>query len=503
MKRKTLPIVLVSLLLGLVFDWLFYGKVPGVSVVIYTALILGFTFYLTRQFKSPINRSLYWLVPVILFFALMVFVRANPFLAVMNILMVIYLLMTVARLAQQPKISLRHYEIPQYISQVILTPLSILGEVFQVLKRLVADRNVKAPKSSYLPILRGVLLSLPILFVFMLLLSSADLVFNEFINSIFDLNVSDEAIGRLILIGLVTSIFTGAYAYVFMPTATPEAHPRVAKRKFNLGATESSIILVSVGALFLVFVIIQLAYLFGGSDQIVSGGYTYAEYARKGFFELIVVAAISLVLIGTIKKSTKFRTNSQALIFKWLSVVLMVEVMVIMLSAHQRLNLYEEAYGFTALRLLSHLFIVWLAVAFVLLLVHIIREKSENQFAFQLFVSVLCFFALINLINPDGFIARQNIDRFNKVGKLDTQYLSNLSGDAVPAVAGLLNHPNEKLQKAAAGILYQQKQSSEGQSEVWQSTNLARHRANQIFRDNATQIEAGASYDEYPELDTN
>ncbi len=97
MQRKTMPIVLISILLGLGFDRLIYSQLPGISVFIYTSLILGFTFYLTTQFRRHINRSIYWLAPVISFFSLMIFVRANLFLAFINVLLIIYLLLIVNR----------------------------------------------------------------------------------------------------------------------------------------------------------------------------------------------------------------------------------------------------------------------------------------------------------------------------------------------------------------------------------------------------------------------
>ena len=492
MKPKILPIVVISLLLGLTFDLLFYDKAPGISILMYASLILGFTFYLARRFKNSLNKSIYGLAPVILFFALMVYVRANLFLAAMNIVLIIYLLLLVARLAHQPAVKLGQYGIAQYAGLLVSTPLRVVREFCLVLVKSVSSRSTKVPTSSYAPILRGLLLSLPVLVVFVLLLSSADLVFKGFIDSIFNLNISEEVIVQSMLIGFVTSMLIGAYAFIFMPSSKPEAAPAPARTNFNLGTTESSIVLGSVGVLFLVFVIIQLAYLFGGSGQVMSSGYTYAEYARKGFFELTLVAAISLLLVSTINRSAKQRTSPPAATIKWLSGALIAEVMVIMFSAHMRLSLYEEAYGFTALRLLSHLFILWLACAFILLVVHIVRQQRENQFAFQLFISALCFFAVVNIINPDAFIARQNIDRFDRVGKIDADHLAHLSGDAVPVVAKFLDHPDKDVRQQAASILYRQKQHSAADHFTeWQSANWGRQRANQVFRDHMTQIETG------------
>lgn len=237
-----------------------------------------------------------------------------------------------------------------------------------------------------------------------------------------------------------------------------------------------------------------MAYLFGGTDHISSQGYsyTYAEYARKGFFELIAVAAISLLLILLIRRIADFRTILQSMTFKWLSAVLIIEVAIIMLSAHMRLNLYEEAYGFTTLRLLSHLFILWLAAAFAILLINMMRDEDDKSFAFQIFISVLCFFAIVNLVNPDRFIAQQNVNRLNETGKIDMQYLGSLSDDATPTIARLLNHRDERVRDSAANVLYQQRASGMGDEDHWQSANASRHLAEQIYRKNAEQIKAGS-----------
>jgi len=501
MKKKITPITLLSLTLGLAFDLLFYGKVPGVSVFLYSLLILGFTFYLGERFSAKISTSVYGLAAVIVFFAGMVFVRANAFLAVMNMFLVIFLLLSVVRLAMQPNLSLRQYRVSQYFHQIGGLPMRFIQEFFEAMHRTTRGRSGRLQKSSYAPVVRGLLISIPLLVVFSWLLASADLVFKKFVESLVDFDVPSELLVRTGLALFVASLFIGAFALIFIRTGAAEADPEPDAKKY--GTTEAMVVLGSVGLLFLIFVLIQFAYFFGNSDHIISAGYTYAQYARKGFFELIAVATISLLLIWRIKLYTKFHTAQQTAAFKWMSGGLIAEVLIIMLSAHMRLNMYEEAYGFTTLRLLSHLFIGWLAVAFVLLLVYIVREERENQFAFQAFVSVLAFFALVNLINPDAFIARQNISRFNDTGKLDLYYLGNLSEDATPVIADLLDHSDQDLQKSAANVLYHQEGPARQRVLHWQSTNLARHRAIQIYDDKAAQIEAGKDHSDYEKFDAN
>ena len=123
--------------------------------------------------------------------------------------------------------------------------------------------------------------------------------------------------------------------------------------------------LILVDLLFLVFVGIQFAYLFGGQANITLEGYTYAEYTRRGFFELLTVSVLTLGLILTLHWLVRSETGRQKVIFKGLSSLMIALVLVILASAFQRLLLYEIAYGYTQLRLYSHIFMVWLALLFV------------------------------------------------------------------------------------------------------------------------------------------
>lgn len=174
-----IPIAALSLLLGLFFDLLFYGKIPGISVFIYSVLVLGSTFYLAALFRSRLNPATYGLAPVILFFSFMVFVRANAFLTVVNIFLVLYLLLKVARLAQQPDVKLSQYDVPHYFNYVGSLPIRFLEEFFGAVRRAVNNRKTTVQRSSYASILRGLLFSVPILIIFLILLSSADLVFKN------------------------------------------------------------------------------------------------------------------------------------------------------------------------------------------------------------------------------------------------------------------------------------------------------------------------------------
>lgn len=493
MKRKFLPIVITSILLGTLADVFFYAKQPGISLFLFSSLVLFTTFYLTHTYKVRPPKVFYALAVLVLFFSSLVFVRASGFLSFLNIFMVLYLMLLMLTLLAHPGSSLRNFSFFQYVTRLSHLPFKIIREFFEFIRKLLDKSNQPKEKRSWQPVVRGIVLALPFLFVFLLLFSSADLVFNEYIGSLVDFKISPEFFSHLLWIGLFTSIFLGGYALLFT-RSSPSVLAERAGKKLNIGTIETSIILGSIAFLFLVFVLIQIAYLFGGQGHITAAGFTYAEYARKGFFELITVAVITLLLILAANDSTVRQTLKQKVTFMWLSGVLIVEVLVIMLSAHKRLTLYEQAYGFTDLRLYSHIFIAWLAVVFVGLLIHIIREQRENVFAFQMFISVIAFLAFINLLNPDAFIARRNIERFNQTGKIDTHYLSTLSEDATPELVKLLDHPNGAFRGSVAYGLYLQKSALDRNGSHWQSFNISRDRAKDLLQKDASKLNSHGSF---------
>jgi hypothetical protein len=172
--------------------------------------------------------------------------------------------------------------------------------------------------------------------------------------------------------------------------------------------------------------------------------------------------------------------------------------MVIMASALKRLSLYEDAYGFTISRLYGHVFMGWLALAFVLLFVHILREEKARQFAFRIFISALLFAGIINIMNPEAHIVRQNFQQYVQSGKtkeLDTFYLSNLSDDATPALAEQLNSSDKQVAKIAESILASQRERHSSELRNWRSFNVSHTKARNVFLENKDAL------NEYPYVD--
>jgi hypothetical protein len=178
-----------------------------------------------------------------------------------------------------------------------------------------------------------------------------------------------------------------------------------------------------------------------------------------------------------------------------LSTTMIVQVILIMISAFTRLQLYEEAYGFTTLRLYSHAFIFLLAVIFCLLIYKIHCDTRENVFTLRVFISVLLFLAGMNFLNPDLYIAKQNIERFTTTGKLDVYYLSNLSDDAIPEIVKALDTTDGDMKNSLGYELYWRTQNKVN-FERWQSFNISRTKAKKILDSKTVILEEYKDYQE-------
>lgn len=487
MNRPNSPArtLLVALALGWSVDRLFYGKALGVSFPLFVLLVLIALFGLGRLERVPPARRNLWVLIPLLFLAGMVFVRTNAFLIGLDVGASLALLGLVAHVyaaGHVERLGLLDYVVVPLISgaQALVRPAPLLAASVDV--KTARERSSR----NLFPVVRGLLLAVPVLIVFTGLLASADVVFAGYVRDLFSLQIlSDlsELIWRGIIVLCAAWFLAGGLAYALSRVEASGAGDTLKRasesitQTLSLGFVEAVTLLSSVDLLFLVFVWIQFTYLFGGRANIRVDGYTYAEYARRGFFELVAVSVLTLGLILGLHWLTRRETRRQARVFNGLSSLMVGLVLVMLASAFQRLRLYELAFGYTQLRLYSHVFMVWLAVVFVWFLVTLWRRP--NRFAIGAFVAALGFLITLNVINPDAFIARQNLARYQATGKLDAYYLTSLSDDAVPVLVPALDQVTGGEWKVLDDHLRQRLERLERRKrrQSWPSVHLGRQRA--------------------------
>jgi hypothetical protein len=487
-------ILLVAILLGWGWDVLFYGKALGISMLLFVGLVVAALFGLGwQQGLRPAQRNL-WLLAPLFFMATMVFIRANSFVTFVNMVACLGLLGLMAHFyaaGQLERLGLLGYP---------LTLLQLLGNML-VRPGPLVSASVDLPtvrsrsQRNLLPLLRGLLLALPVLLVFTCLLASADLVFADYVQDVLHLGFLSDLLEwgwRGLVILMVAWLLAGGLIYACQRSADAtgvlDKLPGQISRICSLGVIEVNVLLSLVNLLFLVFVWIQFAYLFGGQANITVEGYTYAEYARRGFFELVAVSILTLGLSLILQAIIRREPDRSPAGFRELSSLMVILVLVMLASAFQRLLLYEMAYGYTELRLYSHIFMIWLAATFGWFLLTLWLQPQ--RFAIGAFSATLGFVVTLNLINPDAFIARQNLAHLDEFlgpqsqsyardNELDVDYLTTLSDDAVPALLAGLEQINPEKRAILADHLRSRRAqlAAELQVQPWPSYHLAQQQA--------------------------
>lgn len=497
MIKKKGMIWLAAFIVGWGFDFFYWGHPLGISFSLHIFVALSALLLAAHQEnKQPAAQSL-WLLPPLVLFSILTFVRQGPLTRVLNHLMTLglgALFLLSFRGGQWPRYRLLEYILGgmKLILNTFLLPFQhlILGnENTSDPDREKETSPGTSPWKSTLPYLRGLLLAVPVLALFAALFSEADPIFAEGLQDILaylHLEKFPEYITRLVLI-LVWTFFTAGLILHGLLKSTDEhlvGEGGTWPPRF-LGFKEAAIVLGSVNLLFFSFVTVQFRYFFGGEDNISIQGYTYAEYARRGFGELLAVAVISLLLFMILSAVTRRKTKKENVAFTALTVSLTLFVGIILLSSFYRLRLYESAYGFTRLRTYAHLSILWIGILFGALLVLEVLHKWR-YFTLAGILAVIGFTLSLNAINVDAFITRQNFERASKGQELDTSYLYGLSNDAVPAMVRYVdkewvskeNKREIKASLACRAALLREKPAS------WHGFLWSRHRARQALHHN-------------------
>ncbi|MGW0213313.1 DUF4153 domain-containing protein [Micromonospora chokoriensis] len=314
-------------------------------------------------------------------------------------------------------------------------------------------------------ILTSLALSAGLLMLFGLLFSSADAVFADLVTGLLpdvsSVGVVDWLV-RLLLIG------GGLLGGAFLVSRPPDLEGLRPKQPRTAHRLEWTLPLGMLVALFSVFVLVQLTVLFGGAGHVLrTAGLTYAEYARGGFWQLLAVTALTLLVIAVAARRAPKATRADRLLVRVLLGALTGLSLVIVASALYRMQVYADAYGATRLRLVVATVELWLGLLFVLVGVAVVRLRADWLPRLVIGTAVLALLGLA-LVNPDRLIAERNVDRYLQTGRLDVGYLSGLSADAVPALVRL----PEPVRACALGQIA----AELPRDGVWE-TNLGRERA--------------------------
>lgn len=300
------------------------------------------------------------------------------------------------------------------------------------LARLTAAGRKRRHGTVTWAVVRGMLLAVPVVLLLGVLLMSADAMFASLVS--FDLS------GGIVVEHVFVIVFAAWVFLALVRVSSAVVPARVSSSGRRLGAVEALVVLGSVIVLFGGFAAVQAVAVIGGAEYVQqTTGMTYAEYARSGFFQLLWVAALTVGGVLVLRAVTDRREARSARRFAVLSAVVCGLTLLIVAVAIRRLALYSDAYGLTMLRLYCTIFAVWIGVVLLLLIAWLSGVRGDK--AWLPAAAAGCGLALLlglNVANPEAFVATTNLQREATL-EPDTRYLtSDLSDDAVPAIAAQL-----------------------------------------------------------------
>lgn len=321
------------------------------------------------------------------------------------------------------------------------------------------ERHVKKHRMLYVFI--GIAIAFPLVVLIVVLLCSADAVFASVIKKIFA-DINFFTVSKVVFL-FVFALFSSYCGIKYLskkrisdaPVETP-AFPAA------IGITVAA----TISVVYVFFCFIQIVYLFGGLMQLPSG-YTYARYAREGFFQLLFVCILNVIIV--LLESGLFRKNK--ILNAFLILITLCTYIMIASSAY-RMGLYVSEYGLTATRL---------CVFWALGVILSICKPAFSLFRYGIIVIGVCYLVLA-FARPDYLVAR-----YNTVCMEDTdyKYLMSLSTDASPALAADADFMENK----GMVTMYARQLAGETNDSLRQ-LNVSHIKAAHLFRDSIDEVKS-------------
>ncbi len=460
-------LILYILLLSIYCVILFYGNSMGINVLLYNIPLLLFMVTVLLKNKKVKNKyGLLFVIPiVILSISYMLY---NSVFTIFNLLVipVLYLLMYIYTINPTYK-----------LDEIFLNMCRLLFNRFEFsyMKRFI---NLVSMKCSEILSLKkeskkkigSFIIIIPIVLIVLMLLISADSEFKgmfDFIFKAFDHADIMPIIYRIIFIFL-HFIVMGAFLNYLLFSYGKEKGSETKPMKIELFTIKS--LLITLNIIYIVFDFIQIRSLF---LHHVGDGIIYSEYARSGFFQLMIVSFINFVVLLLSKKTKDVN------MIKHLSSLLVFLTFIIICSSFYRMYLYDIAYGYTVLRLLVYITLITEVILLVPTIIYIYNSKIKILKYYMIICLVV--YSLINTYSIDKVIAKNNIDRFSKTNKLDVEYLVSLSVDDLPELYDFYESTDEIEKKEEVKRMVCSRRDNYLNNDNIFEYNISRIKAKEVF----------------------
>ena len=297
----------------------------------------------------------------------------------------------------------------------------------------------KSESKTVSKILIGIVCAVPAVLIIVPILANADDAFNALITGIFD---DYFTLIQKTVLGLGLSVFAIALVFSLKYNDTPYKDREL---KLKANSISLSAFLCVLCFVYLVYLFSQLAYFFSAFSSILPKGYrfTYAQYARRGFFELCVISVINLLFIFAAVLISEKKSGKIPLSVKLPAAFIALFTFAIIFTAISKMVMYIGVYGCTVLRICTSAFMIWLFILFVCLFIRIFAKRFDVLKCGLIFA--LLILAVLGIGNVNAQIARYNYNAY-KEGKIkmDVVYISKLGDEGIPYLYKLTKDKDEE-----------------------------------------------------------
>ncbi|MFI5292516.1 MAG: DUF4153 domain-containing protein [Candidatus Limnocylindrales bacterium] len=448
-----------ALFLGLLAEVVLDGPAFGINIAILVVAALVAGWLLRRRDRAPDPLDT-WLPVTAVVLAAFVAIRADPFLALVDTFGAALFLGASIAAFSGLAVTRRSAAVITFMATWTLE--AVVAGTPRVVK---ASRGVKSEERDGwtgdtdpnrrrigergAAVARGLVIGIPLAMIFAVLFASADPIFRRGLDDLLGWQIDlSTVLGRVLFIAAITWLSAGLLSIAAFGIPAVERSSLGAQARATatiptgiVGATEAIIVLVIVDLVVGLFVGLQVAYLFGGQSTLVAVGLTYSDYARRGFFELVAAACLAGGVVVALETTVARRSRP----YLALLLGLIGLTTVVLVSAALRLRLYQDAYGWTELRLYVLTAIAALGAALVVMVGLALLGRMQWLGHGLAVIGVVALVGL-NLVAPAGFVAQRNVERIldpslvppDGQAALDAIYLGVLPDDAVPALVAAL-----------------------------------------------------------------
>lgn len=317
--------------------------------------------------------------------------------------------------------------------------ISTVGNIGVSVKSLLS--NSDGNKKSIGKVMLGFLCAIPVLIIVVPLLIKSDDAFSGMMSSIFNGSGNGFITVLKAVFGVVISLFVISYGFSLKADRISPA--RESKRRSIDNVCIISF-LSAIAACYLLYLFSQLAYFFSAFKGFLPNqDITYSEYARKGFFEMCIIAVINLALVFLSLLLAKKQDGKVSVGIRVIATFIAVFTLMIIVTAISKMVLYISEYGMTVLRITTSAFMLFLAIVFLSVVLRIYVNNINIVKTTLVTAGVIVL--LLGTVNVNGVCAKYNYDAYKSraTDKIDVEAMYNLGDEGVPYLIKLACSKNK------------------------------------------------------------